>query len=244
MAAARRRRPNSPAIISKPTPTTSPRGPSGRWRRLCCTRRFPAIIAGDMQPPVAKGSGRLELADSIVSPSNPLTARVLANRIWMHHFGEGLVRTPGNFGQLGERPTHPELLDHLAGVLALAVGVGGAIRCLTLALSHRLRRQGQQTSGSQETSEQVDWSFLHQPRHARRYPARQTAWGKACANSPCRKAPFGRPAKTHAAAVTTVANAGHNFNGKSPNVSIFLHGHRIIPGAQIRATRSRRITIR
>src|SRR5262249_2033792 len=57
---------------------------------------------------------RLELAEAIASKNNPLTARVMVNRIWQHHFGKGLVRTASNFGALGERPTHPELLDHLA----------------------------------------------------------------------------------------------------------------------------------
>ena len=77
-------------------------------------RRFPVVIAGEQQTPVAKGSGRLELAEWIASPNNPLTARVMANRIWLGHFGTGLVRSPDNFGRLGERPTHPELLDYLA----------------------------------------------------------------------------------------------------------------------------------
>ena len=59
-------------------------------------------------------SGRIELAHWLTSNNNPLTARVLANRVWMHLFGEGLVRTVDNFGTTGEAPTHPELLDHLA----------------------------------------------------------------------------------------------------------------------------------
>lgn len=77
-------------------------------------RRFLRILTSDNPPPFKNGSGRLELAESIASIDNPLTARVMVNRIWMYHFGRGIVNTPGNFGSLGERPTHPELLDYLA----------------------------------------------------------------------------------------------------------------------------------
>ena len=77
-------------------------------------RRFLRILSGPEPPRFTSGSGRQELADAIVDPSNPLTARVFVNRVWMHHFGAGLVRTPSNFGTLGERPTHPLLLDWLA----------------------------------------------------------------------------------------------------------------------------------
>src|SRR6185503_3689864 len=77
-------------------------------------RQFIKVIAGPNRKPFEKGSGRLELAEAIVSTNNPLTARVIVNRVWMHHFGAPLVRTPGDFGLRSEPPTHPELLDHLA----------------------------------------------------------------------------------------------------------------------------------
>ena len=61
-----------------------------------------------------EGSGRLDLANQIASPNNPLTARVIVNRVWHHHFGAGIVRSLSNFGAAGDRPSHPELLDYLA----------------------------------------------------------------------------------------------------------------------------------
>lgn len=78
-------------------------------------RRFLTVVEGHEQSEYPKDqSGRLRLADSIVSPANPLTARVIANRIWRWHFGRALVKTTENFGHSGERPSHPQLLDHLA----------------------------------------------------------------------------------------------------------------------------------
>ncbi|MGB0582997.1 MAG: DUF1549 domain-containing protein, partial [Limisphaerales bacterium] len=76
-------------------------------------RRFLELIEGALDRPYTKGSGRVELAASVADPANPLTARVFVNRVWQWHFGEALVRTPSNFGVLGEKPTHPRLLDWL-----------------------------------------------------------------------------------------------------------------------------------
>lgn len=80
-------------------------------------RRFLAILSGGDPKPFKLGSGRLELAEDIASKKNPLTARVIVNRIWMHHFGEAFVRTPDDLGTQSEKPTHPELLDYLSSYL-------------------------------------------------------------------------------------------------------------------------------
>lgn len=77
-------------------------------------RRFLQVLSAGDAPPFRMGSGRLELARSISSAANPLTARVMVNRVWMHHFGRGIVATPSDFGKRGDAPTHPELLDWLA----------------------------------------------------------------------------------------------------------------------------------
>ena len=78
-------------------------------------RRFPRILAGENQPPLESSrSGRLELAAWLTGPDHPLTARVMVNRLWLWHFGDGLVGSPDNFGRLGETPVNPDLLDWLS----------------------------------------------------------------------------------------------------------------------------------
>ncbi|MBT3469616.1 MAG: DUF1553 domain-containing protein [Opitutae bacterium] len=78
-------------------------------------RQFLNVLSGKQpQPFNEKGSGRLDLAEAIVSPQNPLTVRVIVNRVWKYHFGKGLVSTPSDFGRQGDLPSHPDLLDYLA----------------------------------------------------------------------------------------------------------------------------------
>jgi len=114
-------------------------------------RRFLAILSGETREPFAQGSGRLQLARAIASKDNPLTARVLVNRVWMYHFGKGIVATPSNFGHLGERPTHPELLDYLASQF---IAEGWSIKKLHRAIM--LSATYQMSSASDPTNLRVD----------------------------------------------------------------------------------------
>jgi hypothetical protein len=98
-------------------------------------------IATIGEPPAINRSqsGRLELAQWLTAPSNPLTARVAVNRIWLHLFGRGLVNSPDNFGSLGEKPTHPELLDYLAAsFMEQGWSVKKMIRALVLSHTYQL----------------------------------------------------------------------------------------------------------
>lgn len=114
-------------------------------------RSFPAVLtAGQRQAFATKGSGRMELANAIASKDNPLTARVIVNRIWAGHFGRGLVGTLSNFGQLGERPSHPELLDYLAMEL---MDNGWSIKSLhrTILLSATYQQSSDGAASNSET---------------------------------------------------------------------------------------------
>ena len=104
-------------LVDKPTPDNPVifrRGQPGN-RGDQVPRRFLQLLSHvDGGKPFTKGSGRLELAQAIANPNNPLTPRVIVNRIWQHHFGVGLVSTSSDFGARGETPSHPELLDYIA----------------------------------------------------------------------------------------------------------------------------------
>jgi len=108
--------PRAMVLRDAPTPVDPHifvRGNPGRPGKAV-PRQFLKVLAGPERKPFATGSGRLELARAIVNPANPLTARVLVNRVWQWHFGQALVTTPSDFGLRSDPPSHPELLDDLA----------------------------------------------------------------------------------------------------------------------------------
>lgn len=112
-------RPPAPAYamtIAEAAPTDCALRVRGEWNRRgpAVPRGVPEVLRLAAVDVPAGASGRLELAHWITHPDHPLTARVAVNRVWQQLFGAGLVRTPDNFGVTGERPSHPELLDHLA----------------------------------------------------------------------------------------------------------------------------------
>ncbi len=102
-------------------------------------RGFLTALAGESPRPIAHGSGRLELAAAVLADDNPLPARVMVNRVWHHLLGRGIVATVDNLGHLGERPTHPELLDWLAATFrADGWSVKRLIRRIVLSRTYRL----------------------------------------------------------------------------------------------------------
>ena len=119
-------------------------------------RRFLQIVADGDRKPFVNGSGRLELAERIASDKNPLTARVMVNRIWKHHFGKGIVATPDNFGKTGARPTHPDLLDRLA---TRFMNSGWSIKYLqrTIVLSSAYRRSSAASAEARERDPANQW---------------------------------------------------------------------------------------
>ncbi len=117
-------------------------------------RGFPKVLGGDLLPADCEGSGRLELAGWLTRPENPLTARVLVNRVWQYHFGQGLVKTPNDFGYRGRRPTHPKLLDHLATRL---VENGWSIKALhRWVMNSAVYQQASRTAMEPEPSGETD----------------------------------------------------------------------------------------
>jgi hypothetical protein len=120
-------------------------------------RRFLRVLAGDKAVPFKNGSGRLELAEAVAAPSNPLTGRVFVNRVWQHHFGNALVRTPSNLGKLGELPTHPELLDWLVCELMDSGSIKELHRLIMNSATYRMSAQFDSDSFQNDGGNRLLW---------------------------------------------------------------------------------------
>ncbi len=130
-------------------------------------RRFLRILSSGAPPRFQQGAGRLELAEGIASAANPLTARVFVNRVWEWHFGKGLVRTLSNFGQTGERPSNPELLDYLAGrFMDQGWSLKKLHREILLSSTYALSARSVTANASADPDNRLHWRF-----HRRRLDA-------------------------------------------------------------------------
>jgi Protein of unknown function (DUF1553)/Protein of unknown function (DUF1549)/Planctomycete cytochrome C len=126
-------------------------------------RRFLRVLASGDRKPFQKGSGRLELAQAIADGRNPLTARVLVNRVWQWHFGKGLVTTPSDFGVRSDPPTHPELLDYLAGeFIASAWSIKAMHRRIMLSSTYQQRSDPRPAELERDPENRLLWRFNRQ----------------------------------------------------------------------------------
>jgi mono/diheme cytochrome c family protein len=126
-------------------------------------RRFLQILGGQELAPDCKTSGRMQMADWIADPKNPLTARVMVNRIWKDHFGKGLVATPSDFGKRGKPPTHPELLDYLATrFIESGWSIKAMHRLIMLSRTYQLSSDGPEANTKIDLSNDLRWKFDRQ----------------------------------------------------------------------------------
>ena len=121
----------------------------------------PAVLVGEQlqfRPGSPTSRRRLTFANWLVSDENPLTARVIVNRVWQHHFGNGLVRTPSNFGRIGQQPTHPELLDWLASWFRReGWSLKGLHRLILTSNTYRMSKRWRDTYGEEDPENEYLW---------------------------------------------------------------------------------------
>ncbi|HEX7376979.1 MAG TPA: DUF1553 domain-containing protein [Pirellulales bacterium] len=122
-------------------------------------RHFPRVLGGEAQPALAAGqSGRWQLAQWLVRPDHALTSRVMVNRIWRWHFGQGLVRSTDNFGRLGEPPSHPELLDWLARrFIESGWSIKAMHRLIALSATYQLGSAYDERSAAADPDNRLHW---------------------------------------------------------------------------------------
>ena len=154
--------PRAMVLNDKPVPVNPRvfiRGNAGRPGKEV-PRQFLKLIAGPDRKPFQDGGGRLDLARAIASDDNPLTARVLVNRVWLQHFGAGLVTTPSDFGLRSDPPSHPELLDWLADDF---VRSGWSLkhlhRAIVLSNTYRQSSDNRADGLAQDPENRLVWKF-------------------------------------------------------------------------------------
>jgi hypothetical protein len=151
--------PRAMVVADSPTPKNSPvfiRGEANNKGPIA-PRQFLAVLSKNRHP-FTHGSGRLELAEDIASKDNPLTARVMVNRIWMHLFGAGFVRTPDDLGVQCEDPSHPELLDFLARqFMARNWSIKQTIRSIMLSNTYQQSSETNPTYAAKDSENRLLW---------------------------------------------------------------------------------------
>jgi Protein of unknown function (DUF1553)/Protein of unknown function (DUF1549)/Planctomycete cytochrome C len=126
-------------------------------------RRFLRLLSSGDRPAFANGSGRLELARAIADPKNPLTARVIVNRVWLWHFGKGLVDTASDFGLRSDPPTHPELLDFLASeLIASGWSLKALHRQIMLSSAYQERSDARPEALARDPENRLRWRWTRQ----------------------------------------------------------------------------------
>jgi len=126
-------------------------------------RHFLQILGGQALPTDCKASGRLQLAQWLADPKNPLTARVMVNRIWEYHFGKGIVATPSDFGKRGKAPSHPELLDYLASrFIESGWSIKAMHRLIMLSQTYQLSSNGPHEDAAMDPGNDLYWKFNRQ----------------------------------------------------------------------------------
>lgn len=126
-------------------------------------RRFLSLLAGPKREPFTRGSGRLEMAQAIASRDNPMTARVMVNRVWLHHFGVGLVNSPSDFGMRSDPPTHPELLDWLADdFMRSGWSIKALHRRIVRSNTYRQRSEARSEALAKDPENRLYWRFNRQ----------------------------------------------------------------------------------
>jgi hypothetical protein len=167
-------------------------------------RGFPQVLTTE-QPKIGRGSGRRELADWIASKDNPLTARVMANRVWLHLIGRGLVPTPDNFGANGQPPSHPELLDYLASSFAEnGWSVKKLIRTIVLSRAYQLSTQFDEKSFEADPDNVLHWRMPSRRLEAEALRDAMLVLGGRLNLNPARGSPIAQGGE---------GNAGFRFRG-------------------------------